>query len=115
MLALALLALLGMTLLFPALSERLTRPLVALGRRLSQAADDGAGSGARSVVPSLLLGVATGLLRAPCAGPILGLILTGAVLNEANTGTTLLLMAYAGGAVSPWLLHFWSGDAFSLQ
>ena len=33
---------------------------------------------------SLLLGVATGLLWAPCAGPILGIILTGAALSGAS-------------------------------
>jgi cytochrome c biogenesis protein CcdA len=32
----------------------------------------------------LLLGIATGLLWAPCAGPILGLVLTGAALQGAN-------------------------------
>ena len=37
--ALALLALFGVTLLFPALADRMTRPLVALGARLSQSAD----------------------------------------------------------------------------
>jgi thiol-disulfide isomerase/thioredoxin len=40
------------------------------------------------------------LLWAPCAGPILGLILTGAALQGANTGTTLLLAAYAAGAAT---------------
>ena len=40
----------------------------------------------------------TGLLWAPCAGPILGLILTGAALNGASVGTSLLLLAYAAGA-----------------
>ena len=40
---------------------------------------------ARSAIgASLLLGVATGLLWAPCAGPILGLILTGAALQGAS-------------------------------
>ena len=34
--ALALMALFGVALLFPALSDRLTRPLVALGARMSQ-------------------------------------------------------------------------------
>src|ERR1700735_3796626 len=58
--ALALLALFGITLLFPALSDRMTRPLVALGARLSQSAQREAGGA--SVLPSLLLGVATGLL-----------------------------------------------------
>src|SRR6202012_4688062 len=39
-------------------------------------------------------------LWAPCAGPILGLILTGAALHGANVGTTLLLLAYAAGAAT---------------
>ena len=55
---------------------------------------------ARSCCPSLLLGVATGLLWAPCAGPVLGLILTGAALEGASVGTTLLLLAYAAGAAT---------------
>ncbi len=53
-----------------------------------------------SVLSSLLLGAATGLLWAPCAGPLLGLILTGAALQGANVGTTLLLLAYALGAAT---------------
>jgi cytochrome c biogenesis protein CcdA len=96
--AIALLALFGVTLLFPELSDRLTRPLVALGGRLSQSADSGDHAG--GVWPSLMLGVATGLLWAPCAGPVLGLILTGAALEGANVETTLLLLAYAAGAAT---------------
>src|SRR5262249_12985462 len=57
----------------------------------------GSGGG---VGASLLLGVATGLLWAPCAGPILGLILTGAAINGATANTTLLLLAYALGAAT---------------
>src|ERR1700761_7247928 len=71
--ALVILAAFGLLLLFPALADRATRPLVALGSRLSEKSsgpDGGVGA-------SLLLGVATGLLWAPCAGPILGLVLTG--------------------------------------
>ena len=98
--ALALLAVFGIILLFPALSDHLTRPLVSLGARLSQSADKGARAGGSSVVASLLLGVATGLLWAPCAGPVLGLILTGAALQGASVGTTLLLLAYALGAAT---------------
>ena len=94
--ALVLLALFGLTLLLPELADRLTRPLVALGSRLSNEA--GAGQG--SIGSSLLLGVATGLLWAPCAGPILGLILTGAAIKGASTSTTLLLLAYALGAAT---------------
>jgi cytochrome c biogenesis protein CcdA/thiol-disulfide isomerase/thioredoxin len=95
--AIALLALFGVTLLFPELSDRLTRPLVALGGRLSESADRSENG---SVWPSLLLGIATGLLWAPCAGPVLGLILTGAALQGANVQTTFLLLAYAAGAAT---------------
>ena len=96
--AIALLALFGVTLLFPELSDRLTRPLVALGGRLSESADRNEHAG--SVWPSLLLGVATGLLWAPCAGPILGLVLTGAAVEGASARTVLLLLACAAGAAA---------------
>ncbi len=96
-LALLCVALFGLTLLFPQLSERLTRPLVAAGSRLSEAA--GADAKPRPGA-SFLIGVATGLLWAPCAGPILGLVLTGAALQGASIGTTLLLLAYAAGAAT---------------
>jgi cytochrome c biogenesis protein CcdA/thiol-disulfide isomerase/thioredoxin len=94
--ALVLLALFGLTLLLPQLADHLTRPLVALGSRLSNEA----GAGRGNATSSLLLGVATGLLWAPCAGPILGLILTGAAIKGASTSTTLLLLAYALGAAT---------------
>jgi cytochrome c biogenesis protein CcdA/thiol-disulfide isomerase/thioredoxin len=98
--AIALLALFGATLLFPALSDRLTRPLVALGARLSESAGQQNQTGGGAVLSSLVLGVATGLLWAPCAGPVLGLILTGAALNGASAQTSLLLAAYAAGAAT---------------
>ena len=97
--ALVLLALFGLTLLLPRLSDALTRPLVALGSRLSESAADGTRQGG-SIAPSFLLGVATGLLWAPCAGPILGLVLTGAALGGASAKTSLLLLAYALGAAT---------------
>ncbi|EJM05641.1 cytochrome c biogenesis protein [Pseudomonas sp. GM102] len=96
-LALLFVALFGLTLLLPRLAERLTRPLVAAGGRLSEAA--GADTRPRPGA-SLLIGVATGLLWAPCAGPILGLLLTGAALQGANVATTLLLLVYAAGAAT---------------
>ncbi|MYM66615.1 redoxin domain-containing protein [Pseudoduganella sp. FT55W] len=95
--ALVLMAFFGLTLMLPHLADRLTKPLVALGDKLSNKAADGDSSGASS---SFLLGVATGLLWAPCAGPVLGLVLTGAALNGASVGTTLLLLAYAAGAAT---------------
>jgi cytochrome c biogenesis protein CcdA/thiol-disulfide isomerase/thioredoxin len=96
-LALVFVALFGLTLLLPRLAERLTRPLVAAGSRLSEVA--GADARPRPGA-SFLIGVATGLLWAPCAGPILGLLLTGAALQGASIATTLLLLAYAAGAAT---------------
>src|ERR1700754_284011 len=97
-LAVALLAVFGLTLLLPSFADRLMRPLVSAGNRLSEFAQaDGQQVRASS---SFLLGIATGLLWAPCAGPILGLVLTGAALRGASVGTTLLLVAYAAGAAT---------------
>ncbi len=93
--AMALLLLLGVALIFPALSERLMRPFVALGGRLQQQADQ-----KNSLQGSLLLGVAVGFLWAPCAGPILGLVLAGAALNGANLYSALLLLVFAAGAAT---------------
>ncbi|WGM30546.1 cytochrome c biogenesis protein DipZ [Brevundimonas sp. NIBR11] len=98
--ALAVMAVLGLTLVFPSLADRLTRPLVALGSKLTERASVAQAAGRSSIGHSFLLGVATGLLWAPCAGPILGLILTGAALQGASANTTLLLVAYAAGAAT---------------
>ncbi len=103
--AIALLAVFGVTLLSPRVAAVITRPAVALGNRLSQrAAGQEASAGA-----SFLLGIATGLLWAPCAGPILGLVLTGAALHGANVQTTLLLTAYAAGAATSLALAVLAG------
>ena len=93
--ALILLALFGIALVFPSVSDRLTRPLVAMGSRLTEREGQ-----KESVWSSVVLGVATGLLWAPCAGPILGIIFTAAALQGASFNTTLLLLAYALGAAT---------------
>ena len=93
--AMLLLLLMGMALIFPVLSDRLMRPFVALGGRLQQHADQ-----QNSLKGSLLLGVAVGFLWAPCAGPILGLVLAGAALNGANLYSAMLLLVFAAGAAT---------------
>jgi cytochrome c biogenesis protein CcdA/thiol-disulfide isomerase/thioredoxin len=98
LLALVLLTAFAATLLSRRLADLLARPFVALGNRLlPQSVAGGTNAG---IWPSLLLGVATGLLWAPCAGPILGLVLTGAAISGPNTHTTLLLFSYAAGAAT---------------
>lgn len=113
--ALVLLALFGVALMFPALADRLARPVVALGARLTQSIQNSNQTSTRSViVTSALLGVATGLLWAPCAGPILGLLLTGAALQGASVQTTFLLLAYAlGSATSLALALLLGGRVFA--
>src|SRR5262249_7328224 len=102
--AIVLLGLFGLALLFPALADRLAQPFVAFGARLSETAESGTaapgGADARggTVLSSIVLGVATGFLWAPCAGPVLGLILTGAALQGASVATSLLLLTFAAGA-----------------
>lgn len=91
--ALVLFGVFGLSLIFSSLAERISRPLVRLGGRLSENSTPGAGN-------SFLLGIGTGLLWAPCAGPILGLILTGAALGGASAHTALLLICYAAGAAT---------------
>jgi cytochrome c biogenesis protein CcdA len=86
---------LGFALIFPSWAERLMRPFVALGERLQQRADQQA-----RVKGSLLLGVAVGFLWAPCAGPILGLVLAGAALQGANLYSAALLLTFAAGAAT---------------
>lgn len=96
--AILLLAVFGVSLLIPRVASIITQPVVDFGNRLLNAS--GRPGSVPAAVSSFVLGVATGLLWAPCAGPILGLLLTGAALNGASLQTTFLLAAYAGGAAT---------------
>jgi cytochrome c biogenesis protein CcdA/thiol-disulfide isomerase/thioredoxin len=102
--ALVLFGIFGLALIFSSLAEQLSRPLVGLGNRLSQNSSTGP-----SVANSFLLGIGTGLLWAPCAGPILGLILTAAALGGASVHTTVLLLAYAAGAATSLTIALLAG------
>ena len=102
--ALVLLAAFGLALLSKRVADFIAAPFVTLGNRLIATA------GAKdSVLPSVVLGAATGFLWAPCAGPILGLILTGAALSGPSPRTSLLLLAYALGAMSSLALATLAG------
>jgi len=103
--AMLLLLLFGIALVSPALSERMMRPFVSLGGKLQQRADSEG-----SIKGSLLLGVAVGFLWAPCAGPILGLVLAGAALQGASVYTALLLLAFALGAASSLAVALLAGN-----
>jgi len=100
--ALIVMSVFALSLISARIGDWLTRPFVMLGNRL----DPDTRKKARPM-GSIMLGVATGLLWAPCAGPILGVILTGAMLQGANAQTSLLLLAYGvGSALSLGTLIF---------
>ncbi|WP_405124137.1 cytochrome c biogenesis protein DipZ [Pseudomonas sp. M20] len=100
--ALIVMSVFALSLISARIGDWLTRPFVMLGNRLDPGMRKKAGP-----MASIMLGVATGLLWAPCAGPILGVILTGAMLQGANAQTSLLLLAYgAGSALSLGTLIF---------
>lgn len=100
--ALVVMALFALSLISARISGWLASPFVLLGNRLAPQTRNMSGP-----LGSLMIGVATGLLWAPCAGPILGVILTGAMLQGANAQTSLLLVAYGlGSALSLGMLIF---------
>ena len=105
--AIVLLALFGLSLLSPRVASLLSRPVVDLGNNLLNAA--GNGRATSSIRSSFVLGIATGSLWAPCAGPILGLVLTGAALKGANLQTTFLLLAYGAGATTSLAVALFAG------
>jgi len=117
--ALVLLTAFALTLLSRRLADLLARPFIALGNRLTEGGGGSGRGGAASSEPgpgsdggvgrSLVIGVATGLLWAPCAGPILGLVLTGAAISGPNAHTTLLLFAYAAGAAASLAIALLAG------
>ena len=112
-LAMVLLALAGLSLLMPSLADRLARPFVALGSRLANHATPpgrAAGAPRHPAAGSFLLGMATGFLWTPCAGPILGLILTAGALQGPSVHTSLLLLTYALGALSSLALVLLGGS-----
>lgn len=100
--ALVVMALFALSLISARISGWLASPFVLLGNRLDPQTRNMSGP-----LGSLMIGVATGLLWAPCAGPILGVILTGAMLQGANAQTSLLLVVYGlGSALSLGMLIF---------
>jgi cytochrome c biogenesis protein CcdA/thiol-disulfide isomerase/thioredoxin len=96
---------LGISLLFPSIAEGLARPLVRAGGKLQ-----GGPSSEGGIGKSFVLGISTGLLWAPCAGPILGLILTGAAIQGPGTRSSFLLLSFAIGAATSLGIALFAGN-----
>lgn len=107
-LALAALGVFSASLLVPRLAHWWSHPLVRWGERLQRQ------DTRRPWLTSVLLGLATGLIWAPCAGPILGVVLSSAALLGPSVRTSLLLLSYgAGAAVALWAALRLSGPALA--
>ena len=94
--AIAIIAIFGLTLLVPALSrvfERATARFPAMGVRLATP----------GVAGGLITGVGLGLVWTPCAGPILGAITSLAVTAPGSAATVALVVSYSIGAGLPLL------------
>lgn len=98
--ALVLLALAGVSLLAPALATFVARPFVALGARLDRWASRPRASERGEVGRNAVIGMAVGLLWAPCAGPILGLVIATAALGGSQLHVSVLALSFALGAVA---------------
>jgi cytochrome c biogenesis protein CcdA/thiol-disulfide isomerase/thioredoxin len=109
-LAMLIFLMLGVSLLFPSIADALTRPLVRAGSKLQ-----GGPSADSSIGKSFVLGISTGLLWAPCAGPVLGLILTGAAIQGPGARSSFLLLSFAFGAATSLGIALFAGNrAFSV-
>ena len=102
--ALLLLAAVGVALVSTRAAEWLTRPASRLGAALlsaREARDDGVAPRA-FVVPArnVVVGMAIGLLWAPCAGPILGLLIAASAASGATRAAPLFFAFALGAAMS---------------
>src|SRR5918994_803514 len=77
----------GISLLVPTLGRLVERPFQALGRR--RPSDAGGG---------FLLGTSLGLLFTPCAGPVIGAVVTVAATQSVTVDAVLITLAYGLGA-----------------
>jgi cytochrome c biogenesis protein CcdA/thiol-disulfide isomerase/thioredoxin len=103
--AIVVLLLFGGLLLWPALYERLMRPLGGVADWAAR----------RGMAPGLwggfVLGLSLGLLWTPCAGPVLASILALVAAQSDTRQAAALLLAYALGSALPMLAVAYGGQA----
>lgn len=113
--ALLFLAIFGLALIFPGVFEKVIFELQQFAKKLLPTKDPAIKSSGetlkeKGVMDGFLVGASLGLVWVPCAGPILGAILTLAV-TQADLGKTVLLMLfYSLGAGIPMLTIAYGGN-----
>jgi cytochrome c biogenesis protein CcdA/thiol-disulfide isomerase/thioredoxin len=100
----------GLTMVVPALGDRLSgalAPLTRLGGRLPKGGDGFAGG--------VLMGAGLGLVWAPCAGPVFSAIAAANATATGGAGKWLVLFVYALGAALPMLAIMFGGQRFAAR
>jgi len=106
---LAMLLLFGTLMIWPAIFERLAAHIQFAGiARRSNAA-------MQTHLGAFVLGTTLGLVWTPCAGPVLGTILTTIATAPNRAHGALLLVIYAVGAALPMLALAYGGQAISTR
>ena len=104
--AIVVLAVFGFLMIWPKPFELLAAKLSGITTNVSQTLN----FMKKSNVQGFLLGMTLGLIWTPCAGPVLGSILT-LIATQKNLGTAaLLIVAYAIGAGVPMLIIAYGGQ-----
>lgn len=107
-LAMAVIALFGLVMLFPALGDRFalaTSSIGTLGAHVQSRVSQQTG-----FKSGLLLGAALGLVWTPCAGPILAVVTTLVATQNITSEIILLTLAYSLGSGIPLLLIAYGGN-----
>ena len=105
------LALFGVLMLWPTPFEKLTAYLSKFTTQASSLSSK-AGNGN---LGGFILGLTLGLIWTPCAGPVLGSILTLIATNTDKIQAGILLFAYAVGAGIPMLLIAYGGQLITTK
>jgi len=111
--ALLCLAIFGLALIFPAVFEKIIFHLQQFFQKLIPSKDPDAEptvAKEKGVWDGFLVGASLGLVWVPCAGPILGAILTLAVTQADLAKTIVLMLAYSLGAGIPMLIIAYGGN-----
>jgi cytochrome c-type biogenesis protein len=102
----------GLLMVWPAPFERLS---IRFGRLFSGVSTSSTTRSHQGTIGGFVLGTTLGLVWTPCAGPVLGSILTIVATSRDATWASTLLVVYAIGAAIPMLAIAYGGQAVTTR